>query len=162
MSGVQHRGLALQECRPLSSRTVPIHPAPNQTQSSLGKQPKPVPATSPGPQATIIRHQDTGPHTIPWSVQQPPGWARGRGRAALGRKVIMSGLSERRSMGPRKEVACERVSSAAHYRHGIDSSIVIRRHACHVKSCPLKCIRQGLLPPFPRALLAANNLPRAF
>lgn len=74
----------------------------------------------------------------------------------------MSGLSELHSMGPRKEVACERVSSAAHYRHGIDSSIVIRRHACHVKSCPLKCIRQGLLPPFPRALLAANNLPRAF
>lgn len=56
----------------------------------------------------------------------------------------------------------KRVSSAAHYSHGIDSSIIIRRPSCHVKSCPLMCIHQGLRPPFPRALLAANNLPRAF
>lgn len=63
---------------------------------------------------------------------------------------------------PRRRWPVKRVSSAAHYSHGIDSSIIIRRHSCHVKSSPLKCIHQGLLSPFPRALLAANNLPWAF
>lgn len=63
---------------------------------------------------------------------------------------------------PGRRWPLKRVSSAAHYSHDIDSSIIIRRHPCHVKSCPLKCIHRGPLPPFPRALLAANNLPRAF
>lgn len=112
------------------------------------------------PPSSATRTQaPTPPHGACDNLQAGPG---GAGRPGRCRKVIMSGRSKPRSMGPGKEVACESVSSAAHYRHGIDSSIVIRRHARHVKSCPLKCIRQGLLPPFPRALLAANNLPRAF
>ena len=55
----------------------------------------------------------------------------------------------------------KRVSSTAHYSHGIDSSIIIRRHPCHVKSCPLKCIHQGQLSPFPGALVAAMGLLKA-
>lgn len=40
----------------------------------------------------------------------------------------------------------KRVSSTAHYSHGIDSSIIIRRHPCHVKSCPLKLFTRTALP----------------